>query len=143
MSLESATRDLFDRWERVWHGGEFDLIPSCVAPSYTRHDHLGDRTVTPDSYAGELAKVRADRPGIRVAVYDHAFKGNRAWYRFAFRWTDAVTGMPQTQAGMQAYRIENGKLAETWISLLPIGSTWPDPVAQETWTSPPPVPTQE
>ena len=140
MSMESTTRDLFDRWERVWHGGEFDLIPGCVAPSYTRHDHLGDRTVTAASYAVELAKVRADRPGIRVAVYDHAFTGNRAWYRFEFRWTDPQSGEARTQAGMQAYRIDGGRLAETWISLLPVGSTWPDPVAQETWTSPPPMP---
>jgi hypothetical protein len=31
MSNESAMRDLFDRWERVWHEGQYDLIPSCVA----------------------------------------------------------------------------------------------------------------
>ena len=129
MSLEATTRDLFDRWERVWHDGEFDLIQSCVAPTYIRHDHLGDRLVTPESYAVELAKVRADRPGIRVAVYDHAFMGNRAWYRFEFRWTNPATGEARTQAGLQAYRIEDGKLAETWISLMPVGSTWPDPVA--------------
>lgn len=41
---------------------------------------------------------------------------------------------------MQCYRIENDKLAETWISLLPVGLTWPDPVAQETWTSALPIP---
>lgn len=140
MSVEDVTRELFDRWERVWHGGEFDLIPSCVAPTYIRHDHLGDRTVTAASYREELAKVQADRPGIRVAVYDHLFNGNRAWYRFEFRWTDRETGKSQTQAGMQSYRIENGKLAETWISLLAVGSKWPDLVAQETWTSPPPMP---
>ena len=141
MSIDLIMRNLFDRWERVWHGGEFDLIPSCVAPTYLRHDHFGDRAVTPESYAGELAKMRAARPGIRVAVYDHSFKGNRAWYRFEFRWTDPETGEPRTQAGMQAYRVEDGKLAETWISLLPVGSTWPDPVAQETWTSSPPITT--
>lgn len=137
---EDVTRALFDRWERVWHAGEFDLVPSCVAPIYTRHDHLGDRTVTPDSYAGELAKVRADRPNIRVAVYDHAFKGKGAWYRFEFRWTDPASGEARTQAGLQSYRTEGGKLAETWISLLPVGSSWPDPVAQATWTSPLPEP---
>lgn len=58
-----VTRNLFDCWERVWHGGEFDLIPSCVAPTYTRHDYLGDRTVTPGSYREELGKVRADPTG--------------------------------------------------------------------------------
>ena len=85
MSAESVTKDLFDRWEQVWHHGKFDLNSGCVAPVYIRHDHLGDRTVTPETYEGELAKVRADRPGIRVAVYDHAFTGNRAWYRLEFR----------------------------------------------------------
>jgi hypothetical protein len=138
MTDEEVTRALFDRWERVWHGGEFDLIPSCVAPIYVRHDHLGDRTVTPETYADELEKVRASRPGIRVAVYDHAFRGKSAWYRFEFRWTDPDTDQPRTQAGLQCYRIEGGKLAETWISLLPVGSAWPDSVAQETWTSTPP-----
>ena len=139
MSPEAITSALFDRWERVWHDGEFSLIPSCVAPVYTRHDHLSDRTVTPESYAGELAKVRADRPGIRVRVYDHTFSGERAWYRFEFRWSDPDTSEPRTQAGLQSYRIEGGKLAETWIALSPVGSTWPDAVAQKTWTSPPPV----
>jgi len=42
-------RDLFDRWERVWHEGQYDLIPICVAPTYIRHDEKGDRTVTRES----------------------------------------------------------------------------------------------
>jgi hypothetical protein len=139
MSDESVTRDLFDRWELVWHEDRYDLVPGCVAPKYLRHDASGDRTVTPDSYAAELAKMKTDRPDVRVAVYDHLFAGNRAWFRFTFRWHDAKTGQALTQAGMQSYRIENGKLAETWITLQPLGSAWPDPVAQERWTSPPPA----
>ena len=62
-----------------------------------------------------------------------------SWFRFAFKWTDAKTGEAQSQAGMQAYRIANGKLAETWLTLLPLGSAWPDAVAQEHWTSPPSI----
>jgi hypothetical protein len=46
MSEESAVRDLFDRWERVWHEGRYELIPDCVEPNYIRHDEAGDRTVT-------------------------------------------------------------------------------------------------
>ena len=135
MSIEAVTSDLFGRWERVWNDGEFDLISRCVAPIYMRHDHSGDRAVTAEACRAELETVRADRPGIRVAVFDRSFKGDRAWYRFEFRWIDPKSGASQTQAGLQAYRIENGKLAETWISLLPVGSRWPDPVAQDTWTS--------
>ena len=38
MSDESVMHDLFNRWERVWHEGQYDLIPSCVGQSYIRHD---------------------------------------------------------------------------------------------------------
>jgi SnoaL-like polyketide cyclase len=132
--LEQHSRDLFDRWEQVWHDGRYDLVPSCVADAYFRHDENGTRTVTPQSYAAELAKLRDERPNIRILVYDHAFEANRAWFRFTFKWSDPTTGAPITRAGMQSYRIEGGKLAETWIALLPPVSVWPDLVAQDTWT---------
>jgi hypothetical protein len=138
MSNEAVLRDLFDRWERVWHHGQFDLIPDCVAPHYIRHDEAGDRTVAREAYAAELAKLREDRPDVRILVYDHKLQGNRAWYRFTMKWTDRGSGEVRTRAGMQSYRIEGGKLAETWVNLQPLGSAWNDPVAQETWTSPPP-----
>ena len=71
MSQDSAVIDLFNRWEQVWNEGKFDLVPSCVADSYIRHDPKGDRTVTRDAYAAEGAKIHEDRPDIRVVVYDH------------------------------------------------------------------------
>ncbi len=136
----SVMRDLFDRWELVWHEDRHDLVASCVAPAYLRHEAAGDRIVTADSYAAELKRMKAERPGVRVAVYDHLFVGNRAWFRFTFQWRDPKSGDALTQAGMQSYRTEDGKLAETWIVLQPIGSAWPDLVAQERWTSAPPQP---
>jgi hypothetical protein len=139
MSNESEISDLFDRWERVWHEGQYDLVPSCVGPHYIRHDENGDRTVTREAYAAELAAIRGERPDMRVVVYDHSFTDNRVWFRFSFRWTDPRTGEPRSRAGMQSYRIENGRLAETWIALQPPGSAWTDAVAQEHWTSPPPI----
>ncbi len=126
---------LFDRWERVWHEGRYDLIPDCVAPEFVRHDEFGDRTVSPAAYATELASAHRDRPNTRIVVYEHSFNGDRAWFRFTLRWVDPNTGETLTRAGMQLYRIESGKLRETWVTLLPVGSTWPDPVAQECWTS--------
>jgi hypothetical protein len=135
---EKSSRDLFDRWERVWHEGQYDLIPSCVGSEFIRHDEKGDRTVTRDAYAVELAATRQERPDIRVVVYDNSFEGDRAWFRFAFKWIDPKSGEPRSRAGMQSYRIENGKLAETWLVLQPLGSAWGD-LAQEHWTSPPPT----
>jgi hypothetical protein len=139
MSDDSTLRDLFDRWERVWHEGQYDLIAECVAPVYIRHDEAGDRTVTRESYAKEIAKARQERPHTRFVVYDHTFEGDRAWFRFTLKWTDPNTGELRNRAGMQVYRIEAGKLAETWLMLLQPGSAWTDAVAQEHWTSPPPI----
>ena len=56
MSEEVTLRELFDRWERVWHEGQYDLIPDCIGPNYIRHDEAGDRTVTREAYAAEIAK---------------------------------------------------------------------------------------
>jgi hypothetical protein len=125
---------LFDRWERVWHEGQYDLVPMCVGSHYIRHDQKGDRTVTREAYAAEIQQVHKDRPGIRVVVYDHAFTPNRAWFRFAFKWSDPKTGEAQSQAGFQSYRIEDNKLVETWLSMQPLGSSWPDTAAQEHWS---------
>lgn len=136
MSNESVVRDLFDRWERVWHDGEFDLVPSCVAPRYIRHDEVGNRTVTRAAYAAELAELKKNRPDVRIIVYDHALSGDRAWYRFTMKWTEQESGEVRTRAGMQSYRIEDGKLAETWVLFQPLGSAWGDAVAQKSWTSP-------
>ena len=49
MSEETTLRDLFDRWERIWHEGQYDLIPDYIGPNYIRHD----RTVTREAYAAE------------------------------------------------------------------------------------------
>ncbi len=138
MTDQTSLIDLFNRWESVWHDQRYDLIPGCVGETYIRHDQQGDRTVTRDAYAAEIQQVHKARPGIRVVIYDHAFVGERAWFRFAFKWTDPETREPRSQAGFQSYRTEYGKLVETWLTLQPLGSSWPDPVAQKNWTSPVP-----
>ena len=59
-------------------------------------------------------------------MYDHSFTDDRAWFRFSFVWPDPATGERRSRAGMQSYRIEGGKLAESWITLLPLGTAWTD-----------------
>jgi hypothetical protein len=132
---EQTVRQLFDRWERVWHESEHSLVGACVAPVYVRHDEAGTRRVTRSEYALELAAAQRDRPNTRFVVYDHVLGSDRTWFRFTLKWDDAASGEKRTRAGMQVYRIEDGKLAETWLTLLGLGSSWPDAVAQERWTS--------
>jgi hypothetical protein len=68
MSEDTMLRDLFNRWERVWHDGQYDLIPDCIGPNYIRHDEAGDRTVTREAYAAEIAKFRQERPRTRFVA---------------------------------------------------------------------------
>ena len=73
MLNESALRDLFDRWERVWHEGQYDLIAQCVQPNYIRHDEQGDRTVTREAYAAEIARCgRSDRASGSLSMITHS-----------------------------------------------------------------------
>jgi len=85
MPEDTKLRDLFDRWERVWHEGQYDLIPDCIGANYIRHDEAGDRTVTREAYAAEIAKFRQERPRTRFVAYDHTFNGDRAWFRFMLK----------------------------------------------------------
>lgn len=130
-----TTQALFDRWERVWNNGELDLITSCVADQYIRHEDAGKRTVSPQEYAREIEHLRTERPDMRIVAYDHAFDGDRAWYRVDFKWTDKASGEQQSRASLQVWRIEDGKLAEAWVTSHPVGSTWGDPIAQQKWTA--------
>ena len=139
MMRDEIMDQLFDQWERVWHQGQYELIPNCIHASYIRHDESGDRTVTRADYATEIAKTREARPSLRFVVYDHTFEGDRAWFRFTLKWVDSKTGESCTRAGFQVYRIESGKLAETWLMFQPLGSNWKDSVTQEHWTSPSPI----
>ncbi|AWN49927.1 hypothetical protein DK419_07805 [Methylobacterium terrae] len=135
MTNAVVLKDLFDRWERVWHEGALELVEACVAPHYIRHDEMGDRTVAREDYAAELSRLRQARPDIKIIVYDHSFDGDHAWYRFTMRWTDLKCGEVRTRAGLQSYRTEAGRLAETWVIMQPVGSAWNDTVAQTSWTS--------
>ena len=113
MAIEDVTRDLFDRWEqRYGTATSSDLIQAALRQPIFGTDYLGDRTVTPESYRAELAKVQADRPGIRVAVHDHLFKGTWSLgYRFEFRWTDKESRQTTNATGMQSNRIENRQVS--------------------------------
>jgi hypothetical protein len=99
--------DLFDRWERVWHEGQYDMIAQCVRPNYIRHDEQGDRTITREAYAAEIAKTRQERPGIRIVVYDRTFEGDRACCT-ALRSSGLIRKLARHVAGQECRRADRG-----------------------------------
>ena len=156
MSAEATRALLWDRWtEAVWHEGQLELstcaevlrcsieleqgprnrvrlsstclAPDCIAPAYVRHYPNGTtRTVTPEEYTQEIAGFRTRYADLRFIWHDAAFEENRAWIRYTWRRTDPDTGQVLTNACMQTYRLQDGKLAETWVVVLDAGTAWPE-----------------
>ncbi|HPG11950.1 MAG TPA: nuclear transport factor 2 family protein [Chitinophagaceae bacterium] len=130
----SSTIGLFDRWEKVWRDGQYDLIPSCVADKYIRHDSKGDRIVTREEYENEIKETRKLLPDVRFIVYDNSFSKDQAWLRYTMTYTSPETNELTTAKGIQVYRIEEGKLAETWMVMLEAGTSWADSSARKCWS---------
>ncbi|MCB0424747.1 MAG: nuclear transport factor 2 family protein [Flavobacteriaceae bacterium] len=131
---DSATVALFDRWEKVWRDGEYDLIASCVADKYIRHDIKGERVVTREEYEQEIKQTREALPDIKFIVYDNSFSKNEAWLRYTMTYTSPETNEMVTRKGIQVYRIVHGKLAETWMTMLEPGTKWLDSTALKCWS---------
>ena len=110
MSDESVMRDLFDRWERVWHEGQYDLIPGCVAQVYIRHDEKGDRTVTREAYAAEIAQTR--RSG-RTHASLCTITRSRATARGSALPSSGLIQTPARRALEQACRSTGSRLASS------------------------------
>ena len=70
--MSDVVRDLFDRWELVWHDRQYDLVPSCVGPRYIRHDEKGDRTVTPGPMRQKsLLSIRSGQASASSSTITH------------------------------------------------------------------------
>jgi hypothetical protein len=141
MSQESELRELFDRWDRqVWEEGRYDLIPGCLTPVYTRHGGFINASFTvayvPEEY-GRVVATQRERFRMRFVLHDRAFAGDRVWSRCTTFRTDPDTGQEVTNAIIQIHRVEDGKLAETWVGQNGHGSAWPEIAKAEAATKDP------
>ncbi|HEX6250901.1 MAG TPA: alpha/beta hydrolase-fold protein [Gemmatimonadaceae bacterium] len=126
-SQSSSHLRILERWiDDVWGRGRTDLVEELVRPVYVRHELDSTRTVTAAAYAAEISAVRRALPGVRFDIHDCAAIGDRLWVRWTMTGVSAATGATVRRMGMQAYRIEAGKLAETWMLMPPTDATWPE-----------------
>jgi hypothetical protein len=126
-NMEQETQEidaLLQRWLSVWHEGRLDLVASCVAPAYIRHEVDGMRTVSPDEYAIEIKTLCEAISNLRFVEHDRAVAPPKVWVRWTLTGTLVANGEPVTRAGIQIYRVENGRLAETWVLNRGMASSW-------------------
>lgn len=119
MTTEDTMR-VVEAWYDHASRGEWERIPGVAGPAYTRHEPDGTRVVTGDEYAAEIRDQLQKRGVLRWEPTAFA-DGDMAFVTLVARGTP--TGDIST---VQAFRVADGKLVETWISAIaPVA--WPRP----------------
>ena len=119
MSREDANKALLRRWyDEMWANLDFEKIPDLAGPNYTRHDVRGTRVVTAAEYRDELLPMKG-----QWEISD--------FHYFLMAEGDYVTaiGTWKINASMQwdwvqTFRIEEGKLVETWLPAMATEGKW-------------------
>lgn len=125
--MDSA--ELFRVWtEEVWNAGLLDRATDCLGDTYTRHDPVGNRTVTREQYIDEIRSFRERFSDIHFTVEDISVTEDRIWNRHRMTATDSASGESVVASVLQLYRVEGGRLVETWAASAPEGHDWSGPI---------------
>lgn len=121
--MSNTNIDLVRRaFEDVASQGKLDVLDEIASPDFVRHDLGG----APDIAGVErikrfIAAQRAVFGGLTFTIDDVTAAGDKVVARYSARGTHAgelmgvaPTGKEVAWKGVNIYRIENGKLAETW-----------------------------
>ena len=125
MSIEEV-RAARDHWLQIWHEKRLELVTETLGVNYVRHEPNGTRTVTAEQYRDEIAATQKRIPDIHFKIEDEAITDNTWWVRWTMTGTNTETGEPVTRAGLQVYRVADGRIVETWAAAHEFGSTWGD-----------------
>lgn len=110
MSKEEANKALLKRWyDEMWGKLNFDLLPELAGPNYTRHDLMGTRTITAEEYRDQCKGYASDW---KISDFHYFVMAEGDYVTSIGTWV--VNGDMQWD-WVQTFRVENGKLVETWL----------------------------
>lgn len=101
-------------WQALWIDHDAGAVLECLHDPYVRHGVDGAITMTPQKYADHVAKVTNNLRGTAIDV-EHLHEVDDMLYaRFTLRGVNVTTGGNISIAWIGHYRLEAGKLAESW-----------------------------
>lgn len=129
MSEDAEPRTAEDVVQRYWNSVWIERDLSALSDLYTdptiRHTVNGSRTVDIATLAADLTEsLRAIR-GESFNVDQLTVVGDIAWLRLTLRGMSLAAMTPITITWLAQYRLENGRIAETW-ALHQAGLDWPE-----------------
>lgn len=123
MTTAEESKAALARWyDEMWFRKNFELVPECVGPTYTRHESGGTRTITAEEYRDFLVEhmsaVEIADGRYRLIAEDDHVVAIGSWTFNGQQWD-----------WVQAFRVENHKLVETWLSGIGTDTMWgPDAI---------------
>ena len=119
MTKEEANKALLRRWyDEMWAHLRFEMIPELAGPVYTRHDLVGNRTVTAEEYRDQLLETSKDW---QVSDFHYFLMAEGDFVTSIGTWK--VNGSMQWD-WVQTFRVESGKLVETWLPAMATDGKW-------------------
>lgn len=110
-------------WTRVWLERDLSVIAESYTDPTVRHTVDGTRTVTVAELKSQLTEsLRAFR-GESFTVDGLTIDGDMAWVRLTLRGFSLAAMTPMVMTWMAQYRIQDGRIAETW-ALHKTGLDW-------------------
>jgi hypothetical protein len=124
VSDEETARELVRRWwTAVWRDGDINAVDQLVTDPFIRHTSAGTSRSSLKDYKKALVEFQRVLHDARTVIDDEAVAGDRIWVRATSRGANLETGGPALVTWMVCFRVEGGKLAETWVAVLP-GVDW-------------------
>jgi hypothetical protein len=118
MTTAAEAKAVLSRWyDEMWAQKNFALVPEIAGPVYTRHETTGTREVTAEEYrdalAGSLSDAVVEGLRYRLIAEDDRVVAIGTWKIDGQQWD-----------WVQAFRVEGGKLVETWLSGINFTGAW-------------------
>ncbi|MGD9933725.1 MAG: nuclear transport factor 2 family protein [Dehalococcoidia bacterium] len=117
MSSKETLRVVHE-WYSLSSRGDWQRVRELAGPDYMRHEPSGTRSVSSETIADEVRQSFETRGPLRWE-YDAFAEGDTAFVTWVARGAHAGD-----MSGVQAYRVADGRIVETWLSA----------VAPVTWT---------
>lgn len=101
-------------WDHVWIKRDLSVIGDLYTDPTTRHTESGSRTVTVAQLQANLGESLRAHRGESFTIHELDIIDDRAWLRLTLRGVSLASMTPMTLAWLGQYRLEDGKIAETW-----------------------------
>ena len=119
MADGEASKAVLRRWyDEMWAKKNFDLVPEIAGPTYTRHDVVGNRSVTAEEYRDQLKQSSSDW---EISDFHYFLMAEGDFVTAIGSWK--INGAMQWD-WVQSFRVEKGKIVETWLPAMATDGKW-------------------